>query len=123
MGDGALAKGPQATAPILDSTNRTLPGPWPSANSAMAIANGAAPPPPGPASMSYPCRGHRRRGDEVVADLIPFARAQIDLAETEMAMGDEGTHPQPLGKGQRLAIMSLAALGIELIGVGCDVAE
>jgi hypothetical protein len=54
---------------------------------------------------------HRRRGGEVVAGLIPFARAQVDLAETEVAVGDEGAHPEPLGDGQRLAIMSLAALG------------
>jgi hypothetical protein len=46
---------------------------------------------------------HRRRGGEVVAGLIPFARAQVDLAETEVAVGDEGARPEPLGEGQRLA--------------------
>ena len=55
--------------------------------------------------------------------LLARARAQVDLAETEVAVGDEGAHAEPLGERQRLAILSLAALGIELVGVGCDIAE
>ena len=51
----ALPCGPAVL--VTQDPNRTLPGPWPSANSAMTIANGAAPPPPAPASTSYPCRG------------------------------------------------------------------
>ena len=66
---------------------------------------------------------HCRRRRDMLLRLLARARAQVDLAETEMAVGDEGAHAEPLGERQRLAIMSLAALGIELIGVGCDIAE
>jgi hypothetical protein len=44
-------------------------------------------------------------------------------AESKVAVGAEGAHPEPLRKSQRLAIISLAKLGIELIGVGRDIAE
>jgi len=40
-----------------------------------------------------------------------------------MAVGDEGAHSARLGKRQRLAIVGFAALGIEPVGMGCDVAE
>src|SRR5215213_483964 len=65
--------------------------------------------------------GSRRR--ETLLGLLACPRAQVKLAETEVAVGDEGVHAEPLGESQRLAIKSLAALGIELIGVGCDIAE
>ena len=40
-----------------------------------------------------------------------------------MAVGDERAHAARLGEGQRLAVVGLAALGIEPIGMGRDVAE
>ena len=40
-----------------------------------------------------------------------------------MAVGDEGTHAARLGERQRLAVVGLAALGIEPVGMGRDVAE
>ncbi len=55
--------------------------------------------------------------------LLALARAQVELAEAEVAVGDEGAHAARLGERQRLAVVSLAALGIELVGMGCDVAE
>ena len=38
-------------------------------------------------------------------------------------MGDEGPHAARLGERQRLAVVGLAALGIEPVGMGRDVAE
>ena len=49
------------------------------------------------------------------------ARAQ--LPEAEVAVGDERAHAARLGEGQRLAVVGLAALRIEPIGMGRDVAE
>ena len=40
-----------------------------------------------------------------------------------MAVGDERTHAAGLGQGERLAVVGLAALGIEAVGMGRDVAE
>ena len=66
---------------------------------------------------------HRRRGGEVLLPLLPFACASGELAEAEVAAGDKGPHAARLGKCQRLEVVGLAALGIELVGMGCDVAE
>jgi hypothetical protein len=38
-------------------------------------------------------------------------------------VGDERAHPARLGEGQRLAVVGLAALDIDPVGVGRDVAE
>ena len=51
------------------------------------------------------------------------ARSPIELAEAEVAVGDERAHAARLGEGQRLAVVSLAALGVEPVGMGRDVAE
>ena len=40
-----------------------------------------------------------------------------------MAVGNKGTHATRLSERQRLAIMSLAARGIEPVGMACNVAE
>ena len=40
-----------------------------------------------------------------------------------MAVGDERAHAARLGEGQRLAIVGLAAVGVEPVGMGRDVAE
>ena len=66
---------------------------------------------------------HSRRGDEVLLRLLPFASASGELAEAEVAAGDEGPHAARFGERQSLAVVGLAALGIEPVGVGCDVAE
>ena len=44
-------------------------------------------------------------------------------AEAEVAVGDERTHAARFGEGQRLSIVGLTALGIELVGMGRDVAK
>ena len=40
-----------------------------------------------------------------------------------MAVGDERAHAARLGESQRLAVVGLAALGVESVGMGRDVAE
>ena len=52
---------------------------------------------------------------------LPVRRVQ--LAEAEVAVGDERAHAARLGEGQRLAVVGLAALGVEPVGMGRDVAE
>jgi hypothetical protein len=54
---------------------------------------------------------------------LPLAGAPVELAEAEVAVGDGRAHAARLGERQRLAVVSLAALGIEAIGMGRDVAE
>ena len=55
--------------------------------------------------------------------LLALARASVKFAETEVAVGDEWAHAAWLGERQRLAIMMLSALGIELVGLGGDITE
>ncbi len=50
----------------------------------------------------------------MVAGLLALAGAPGELPEAEVAVGgDEGTHAARLGEGHRLAVVGLAALGIE----------
>src|SRR5215467_11965468 len=58
---------------------------------------------------------HRRRGSQILARLLVLARARAQLPEAEVAVGDERAHAERLGEGQRLAVVGLAALGIELV--------
>jgi hypothetical protein len=55
--------------------------------------------------------------------LLALARSPVELAEAEVAMGDERSHAARLGQRQRLEVMGLAALGVEPVGMGRDVAE
>ena len=66
---------------------------------------------------------HRRRCGEVLLRLLALACAPVERAEAEMAVGDERAHATRLGEGQRLAVVGLAALRIEPVGVGRDVTE
>jgi hypothetical protein len=66
---------------------------------------------------------HRHGGGEVLLRLLPLACAPVELAETEVAVGDERAHAEVGGERQRLAVMGLAALGIEPVGMGRDVPE
>src|SRR5262249_19255045 len=66
---------------------------------------------------------HRRRGGEMLLRLLAIAGALVELAEAEVAMGDEGAHAARLGQGERLAIVSLTAHGIEHVDMRRDVAE
>ena len=55
--------------------------------------------------------------------LLALAGAPVERAEAEVAVGDEGSHAARLGQRQRLAVAGLAALGVEPVGMGRDVAE
>src|SRR5215467_223406 len=66
---------------------------------------------------------HRRRGAEVLARLLTLARAPVELAEAEVAVGDERAHAARLRERQRLAVVGLAALRVEPVGMGRDVAQ
>ena len=83
----------------------------------------ASPLPPAPARTHAHLAVHRRRRGEMLLRLLALARAPVELAEAEVAVGDEGAHAARLGERQRLAVMGLAALGIEPVGMGRDVAE
>src|SRR4029450_10959837 len=66
---------------------------------------------------------HRRRGGEVLLHLLALARALVELAEAEMAVGDERGHAGLVGERRGLLVVSLAALGVEPVGMGRDVAQ
>src|SRR5260370_37240565 len=59
-------------------------------------------------------------GGKVLADLLLLLCTLIELAKAEVAGGDEGAHAARPGERQRLARVSLAALGIEPVGGGRD---
>src|SRR5205823_14570121 len=61
---------------------------------------------------------HRRSGGEVLAGLLLLARAPTELAEAEVAVGDEGAHAARLAERQSVAVVGLSALWIERLGVG-----
>ncbi len=54
---------------------------------------------------------------------LQLASAPKEPAETEVAVGDEGTHAAFLGQRECLAVVCLAALGIEPVGMRRNVAE
>ena len=55
--------------------------------------------------------------------LCLVAGAPVERAEPEVAVGGEGAHPELSGEGQRLAVVALAARGIELRDVSGHVAS
>ena len=59
----------------------------------------------------------------MLASLVLLPRAPGELAEAEVTVGDERAHAARLGEGQRLAVVGLAALGVEAVGMGRDIAE
>jgi hypothetical protein len=66
---------------------------------------------------------HRGRGGVMVFCILGFAGAAMDLAETEMAVGDQRAHAVALRQCQRVAVVADAALVVETIGIGRDIAE
>src|SRR3972149_6862548 len=53
---------------------------------------------------------HRRRGREVLLALMPLTRAPVELAEPEVAVGDERAHPQLLGERERVTVVAVSVL-------------
>ena len=66
---------------------------------------------------------HRRRVRQVFSGLVALAGTPVELAEAEVAVGDEGAHAAWPRKRQRLPVVNLSALGIESVGMGRDLAE
>src|SRR5437667_8457767 len=64
---------------------------------------------------------HRHRGGEVLLRLPPLVGAPVELAVSEVTMGDERTIVARLGERQRVAEMTFGL--IRQILVGSDVAE
>src|SRR5712691_6385597 len=64
---------------------------------------------------------HRRRGREVLLRLLLLARAPVELAEAEVAVGDEGAHAELLGERERVTIVAVSVL--RGIAAGGDLAE
>src|SRR5713101_8630073 len=63
---------------------------------------------------------HRRRGGEVLLSLLALARAPVEFAEVEVAVGDEGAHPEFGGKGHRLAVVPLPVFRICRLAIRRD---
>src|SRR5262249_17380037 len=55
--------------------------------------------------------------------LLALARGPIEFAEGGVAVGDEGTHAAGLGEGQRFAVVTFTACGVEAVGMSCDVTQ
>src|SRR5260370_17574206 len=66
---------------------------------------------------------HRRRGGEVLVRLLPLAGALIQLAEAEVAVGDEGAHAELAGKCQRLIVAGVSRLHLRGFTMRGDLAE
>jgi len=66
---------------------------------------------------------HRHCGSEVLSRLLTLACVSVELAEAEVAVGDEGAHAARLGESQRFSVLELGAVWIESVDMGCDIAE
>ena len=60
---------------------------------------------------------------EILAGVLRLADAVVELTQAEVAVGDERAHAVQLGECQRLPVVSCAAFGIELVWMGCHIAE
>src|SRR5262249_2697764 len=81
-----------------------LPGPSP-LPSPVRTSCRPAPLPPSPANTSCPFPGtSSSRWCEVLTRLIALAGAPVELAEAEVAVGDERTHPEVVRERRRLAV-------------------
>src|SRR5213593_4810052 len=66
---------------------------------------------------------HRRRGSEVLLRLLALACAPVELAEAEVAVGDERAHAELAGERQRFAVICLGLFTVRWIGPGGDLSE
>src|SRR5690349_21834088 len=64
-----------------------------------------------------------RRDGQVLVRLVAPARAPIELAEAEMAVGGEGAHGAGLGEGPRFTIVSFGALNVHRVRMDGNVAQ
>jgi len=66
---------------------------------------------------------HGDRGHEALPGVYPVAAVAGDLAEAEVAVGDERTHAQFVGQRQGLAEVPLGCLKVGRVTVGCGLTE
>src|SRR6185295_5485575 len=54
---------------------------------------------------------HPRCGGELLSGLLALVRVRVELAEAEVAVGDEGTHAELARECQGLAVVAFSGLG------------
>jgi hypothetical protein len=64
---------------------------------------------------------HRRRGGEMLLRLLALTRAPVELAEAEVAVGDERAHAELLSECERVTVVAVSVL--RDIAVGGDLAD
>src|SRR5437870_8444209 len=113
------------TTSIVVKTTRWVPMAEASSYPACELKPVPSPLPlPALASTSFPSRGtssSRWRG--VLLRLLALARAPGELAEAEVAVGDEGAHAARRGQDQRLAIVAFGRGDGRRLTMGGDLAE
>jgi len=65
---------------------------------------------------------HRRRGSEVLASLVLLACTSMELAETQVTVGEEWPHAEFVGERQGLTIVIFGLLRVRRIGMGRNLA-
>ena len=66
---------------------------------------------------------HRRRRGEVLLRLLTLAHASVELAEAEVAVGDDRAHAQLNGEGHGLPEGGFGFFGSRRIAMRCDLAQ
>src|SRR6266851_6076821 len=66
---------------------------------------------------------HRRRGGEMLTRVIPLVCSPVELAEAEVAVGDERAHAELLGKRPGCTVVALRVSAVEGPGMRDDLAE
>src|SRR5215470_15580404 len=65
---------------------------------------------------------HRRRGSEVLASLVLLACTSMELAETQLTVGEEWPHAEFVGERHGLTIVTFGLLRVRRIGMGRNLA-
>src|SRR5262249_9067776 len=66
---------------------------------------------------------HRRRDGELLVRVLAPACAPVELAEAQMAVGDEGTHAEFLRQGHGLAVVRHGLPDLRAGGMGGDLGQ
>src|SRR5256885_2566929 len=66
---------------------------------------------------------HRGRDGQVVLAWHSIARVAIELAEAEVAVGDEGAHPEFVRQGEGAAVRVACALDVHGLSADGDIAK
>src|SRR3990170_701462 len=83
----------------------------------------ASPPPPGPAQAHVHLAVHRCRRRQMLSGLLQVVGLPEELAEVEVAVGNERTHAEIAGQGQGLAVVAFRRLDSRSITTGDDFTE